>query len=62
MIDLTKRAWMPRAELDHLIALLREDGRLVVGQTVRDAAIVYDEIGSSAHLPTGVNDLQAPGR
>ena len=40
MIDLTTRAWMARAELDHLIALLHEDGRKVVGPTVRDAAIV----------------------
>ncbi len=62
MIDLTTRAWLPRENLDRLIALLREDGRRVVGPTVADSAIVYDEIGSSADLPTGMVDEQAPGR
>jgi len=62
VIELDTRAWLPREGLDRLIALLREDGRKVVGPTVRDAAIVYDEIGSSADLPTGVTDEQAPGR
>ena len=62
MIDVPKCAWLPREELDRLIALLREDGRKVVGPTVQDAAIVYDEIVSSADLPTGITDEQAPGR
>ncbi len=62
MIDVTTRAWLPREGLDRLIALLREDGRKVVGPTVQDAAVVYDEIGSGADLPTGVTDEQAPGR
>ncbi len=62
MIDLTTRAWLAREDLDRLIALLREDGRKVVGPTVQDSAIVYDEIGSTADLPTGITDEQAPGR
>ena len=62
MIDLTTRAWLARGDLDRLIALLREDGRKVVGPTVHDSAIVYDEITSSADLPTGVTDEQGPGR
>ena len=62
MIDLTTRAWIAREDLDRLIALLREDGRKVVGPTVRDSAIVYDEVGSTADLPTGITDEQAPGR
>ena len=33
----------------------------MVGPTVRDAAIVYDEIGSVADLPEGWTDEQAPG-
>ena len=56
------RAWLPRDGLDRLIALLREDGRRVIGPTVQDGAIVYGEIASSADLPTGVHDEQAPGR
>jgi NAD(P)H-flavin reductase len=62
VIDMTARVWLPREGLDRLIALLREDGRKVLGPTVRDAAIVYDEIGSSVDLPIGVTDEQEPGR
>ncbi|MFV2063821.1 MAG: hypothetical protein ACC726_09970, partial [Chloroflexota bacterium] len=62
MIDTTIGTWLPRAGLDRLIALLREDGRNVIGPTLRDSAIVYDEIESIADLPTGVNDEQAPGK
>jgi sulfhydrogenase subunit beta (sulfur reductase) len=62
VLDLTTRAaWLAREDLDHLIALLREDGRKVVGPTVRDSAIVYDEVVSTADLPIGVTDEQAPG-
>ena len=61
MIDLTTRAWLARDDLDRLIALLREDGRKVVGPTVRDSAIVYDEIETAVDLPTGITDEQAPG-
>ena len=62
MISMGKRAWLPRPGLDRLMVLLREDGRRVIGPTVRDAAIVYDEIGTSADLPVGINDEQSPGR
>jgi NAD(P)H-flavin reductase len=62
VIDLRTRAWLPREDLDRLISMLREDGRRVVGPRVADAAIVYDEIGSVADLPTGVTDQQEPGR
>jgi NAD(P)H-flavin reductase/NAD-dependent dihydropyrimidine dehydrogenase PreA subunit len=61
VIETQARLWLPRADLDRLITMLREDGRKVIGPTVRDAAIVYDEIESSADLPAGVNDRQAPG-
>ena len=61
MIDLTTRAWLAREDLDRLIALLREDGRRVIGPVVQDSAIVYDEVGSTADLPTGITDEQAPG-
>lgn len=54
--------WLPRGDLDRLIALLREDGCRVIGPTVRDGAIVYDEITSARELPHGVRDVQTPGR
>jgi len=62
VIEVSKRAWLPREDIDRLIALLREDGRVVVGPTVQDSAVVYDEIGSGADLPIGTTDEQEPGR
>lgn len=48
--------------LDTLIRTLASHGYAVVGPTVRDGAIVYDEIAGAADLPTGWTDEQAPGR
>jgi NAD(P)H-flavin reductase/formate hydrogenlyase subunit 6/NADH:ubiquinone oxidoreductase subunit I len=62
VIEMTTREWLPRQGLDRLIALLQEDGRRVIGPTVRDSAIVYGEIASGADLPNGIHDEQAPGR
>lgn len=56
------RWWLPRAELDRLVALLRADGRTVVGPAFEDGVVVYREIGSAAELPAGVTDEQRPGR
>ena len=55
-------AFLRRDDLDRLIALLRDDGRTVIGPTVADGAIVYDEIRSAADLPAGWRDEQAPGK
>jgi NAD(P)H-flavin reductase len=57
------RQWfLARSDLDMLIQALRQSGRKVIGPTVRDGAIVYDEIESAATLPTGLRDEQAAGR
>jgi sulfhydrogenase subunit beta (sulfur reductase) len=45
-----------------LLARLREGGRRVLGPTVRDGAIVYDDVASLDDLPRGVTDRQGPGR
>jgi sulfhydrogenase subunit beta (sulfur reductase) len=50
------------AGLETLLRVLRQNGRRVVGPTVADGAIVYDEIEAIADLPQGVADEQAPGR
>ena len=55
-------AFLRRDDLDRLIALLREGGRTVIGPTVSEGAIVYDEIRSAADLPVGWRDEQEPGR
>ncbi len=54
--------FLPRAQLERLIGLLREDGRRVIGPTVSDGAIVYDEVTSIDDLPAGWHDEQAAGR
>jgi NAD(P)H-flavin reductase/Fe-S-cluster-containing hydrogenase component 2 len=53
--------FLPRENLQDLLDLLREDGRRLIGPTVADGAIVYDEISTVAELPTGWRDEQAPG-
>jgi sulfhydrogenase subunit beta (sulfur reductase) len=47
--------------LDALIGALAAAGYKVVGPTVSEGAIVYDEIQGAAQLPIGWTDLQAPG-
>jgi NAD(P)H-flavin reductase/NAD-dependent dihydropyrimidine dehydrogenase PreA subunit len=57
------RQWfLARSDLDALIQALRKAGRTVIGPTVRDGAIVNDEIQSAADLPAGIRDEQAAGR
>ncbi|HEX7528178.1 MAG TPA: sulfite reductase subunit A, partial [Thermoanaerobaculia bacterium] len=48
--------------LTDLLAGLVLDGYTLIGPTVRDGAIVYDEIAGLDDLPRGVSDEQAPGR
>jgi ferredoxin len=52
---------MPRAGLDELFAALEARGYTPVGPLVRDRAIVYDELRSSAQLPAGWTDVQEGG-
>jgi sulfhydrogenase subunit beta (sulfur reductase) len=47
--------------LDGLVAALRAGGFRVLGPTVRDGAIVYDELESAADLPIGWTDRQDAG-
>jgi len=53
---------MPADALPGLLEILREDGFGLVGPTVRDGAIVYEEIEGADDLPRGIRDEQAPGR
>ena len=49
-------------ELDGLITALVQRNYEVIGPVIRDEAIVYDHIESTADLPAGWTDEQAPGR
>ena len=50
-----------RADFDALVAALARRGYTVIAPTVRDGAIVYDEIASAAELPIGWTDEQDGG-
>jgi ferredoxin len=56
-----QRATIEPAELETLVGVLHERGYLVVGPTVRDGAIVYDELESADELPVGWTDRQDGG-
>ena len=49
-------------EIERLIRLLANRGYRIIGPTVRDGAIVYDEIESLGDLPQGQTDEQEAGR
>jgi ferredoxin len=51
-----------RPDLDALFAALAARGYMIVGPSLRDGAIVYDELESSADLPAGLTDEQEAGR
>ena len=54
--------FMARDELGRLIELLMSLGYQVIGPTIDQEAIVYDEIRSLDDLPRGWTDQQEPGR
>ncbi|MGE5159556.1 MAG: 4Fe-4S dicluster domain-containing protein [Gemmatimonas sp.] len=55
------KAVIPRDALQKLIDVLAADYR-VLGPTVRDGAIIYDDISELSQLPSGWKDHQDPGR
>jgi ferredoxin len=59
--DAGGRALIAREGLADLLRVLREDGYLVVGPTVRDGAIVYAEIAGLDDLPIGWTEEQEAG-
>jgi formate hydrogenlyase subunit 6/NADH:ubiquinone oxidoreductase subunit I len=62
MADITSNsATIAKDQLQGLIDLLHLQGYCVVGPTVRDGAIVYDEVKSLDDLPSGWTDHQDAG-
>lgn len=53
--------YLDREAFERMLALLAERGHRVIGPTVRDGAIVYDEIDSIQDLPQGIREVQGPG-
>ena len=60
--DSVDRWWLPRTRFDAFLGALSADGRRVVGPTVRDGAIVMDDIERAEALPVGLTLLGSPGR
>jgi ferredoxin len=52
---------LDRPALDQLLAVLARRGYRLVGPTVRDGAIIYDDIRTTADLPVGWTDEQEAG-
>ena len=50
-----------REHFDELLGAIARRGYTIVGPTVREQAIVYDEISSAADLPIGWTDEQDGG-
>jgi ferredoxin len=61
LLDEKNRAVIAPGALDLLVGALSERGFRVLGPTVRDGAIVYDELESAADLPIGWTDRQDAG-
>lgn len=60
-LPLHTHAVIAREEFGYIIDALRERGYQVLGPTVRDRAIVYDELTSVDDLPAGWTDKQEAG-
>ena len=52
---------LPRSELDRLFGALAADGRRIVGPTIAEGAVVYDELSGASDLPHGWTADTAPG-
>lgn len=52
---------LPHDALNNLFRALRKEGYKIVGPTVANQAVVYDELADASELPWGWADEQAPG-
>jgi sulfhydrogenase subunit beta (sulfur reductase) len=53
--------FLPQTELRRLFEALAADGRRIVGPTIAEGAVVYDELDSPAELPYGWTADSEPG-
>ncbi|NIB45021.1 hypothetical protein HBA55_35910 [Pseudomaricurvus alkylphenolicus] len=53
---------MPRSGLETLLSVLSQEGYRLVGPTISEGAIVFDDIATTKDLPIGWTDRQSPGR
>jgi sulfhydrogenase subunit beta (sulfur reductase) len=50
-----------RSDFDALLGALARRGHTIIGPTIRDGAIIYDEVACAAELPVGWTDEQDGG-
>ena len=60
-MDRSRHAVVSRDDLSRLFEALKERGYHLVGPTVREGAIVYDQIETVDDLPAGWTDQQDGG-
>ncbi len=58
---LAQRVILEGADFPRLLTLLKERGYRVIGPTVRDGAVVLDQLASAEELPVGWTDQQDSG-
>jgi len=56
------RLEIPRSNFGTFFEVLRQFGYCIVGPTVHEGAIIYDELSSVDDLPVGWTDVQEPGK
>jgi ferredoxin len=61
MAEIGTKLAFAASDFDRFLEALRAQGYTTIAPTVRDGAIIYDEIASSADLPRGWTDSQKPG-
>ena len=61
IIDRGDQRMIARADLDELLGAIAHRGFRLIGPTLRDGAIIYDDIASAADLPAGWTDEQDGG-
>lgn len=57
-----KALYCTTAQFEQLLDLIKKAGYKLLGPTVRDEVIIYDELRSAQDLPIGWTDEQDPGR
>ncbi len=58
----TPLAFLPTSSFQQLLQVLQTKGYRVMGPTIRDGAVVWDEVRQTTDLPQGWRDLQGPAQ
>ncbi len=61
VVEIEQQVTFKQEQLQTLFAALQKRGYQLVGPTIRDGAIIYDELNNTADLPIGWTDEQSAG-